>query len=97
MRYMTCCPIASRVGPTNGNARVWNRAAKETRHLLARQVRHRFGPAVAAQAELLLTAIADPLQLADPGDALLSCADGTAWLHILHQARSASTNGDEHP
>lgn len=61
------------------------------------QARHRFGPAVAAQAEPLLTAIADPLQLADLGDALLSCTDGTAWLHVLHQARSASTTGDEHP
>lgn len=70
---------------------------QETRHLLARQARHRFDPAVAAQAEPLLTAIADPLQLADLGDALLSCADGTAWLHVLHQARSTSTTGDEHP
>jgi len=48
------------------------------RHLLTRQARHRFGPAIAAQAEPLLTAIADPLRLADLGDALLSCSDGTA-------------------
>lgn len=70
---------------------------QETRYLLARQARHRFGPAVAAQAEPLLTAIANPLQLADLGDALLSCADGTAWLHVFHQERSASTTGNEHP
>lgn len=69
---------------------------QETRYLLARQARHRFGPAVAAQAEPLLTAIANPLQLADLGDALLSCADGTAWLHVFHQERSASTTGNEH-
>lgn len=51
---------------------------QEMRHLLTRQARHRFGPAIAAQAEPLLTAIADPLRLADLGDALLSCSDGTA-------------------
>ncbi|MCB2263763.1 MAG: transposase [Candidatus Thiosymbion ectosymbiont of Robbea hypermnestra] len=70
---------------------------QETRHLLARQARHRFGPAVATQAEPFLTAIADPTQLADLGDALLSCPDGTAWLHALHQAQSMPIAGDEHP
>ncbi|MCB2263358.1 MAG: transposase, partial [Candidatus Thiosymbion ectosymbiont of Robbea hypermnestra] len=66
-----------------------------TRHLLARQAHHRFGPAVATQAEPLLTRIADPVQLADLGDALLSCPDGIAWLHVLRQAGATSTAGDK--
>ncbi len=73
------------------------RGRQETRHLLARQACHRFGSAIATQTEPLLTAIADPRQLADLGDALLSCPDGTAWLRVLHQVRSPSTTGDEHP
>jgi len=35
-------------------------------------------PAIATQAEPLLTSIADPVQLVNLGDALLSCPDGTA-------------------
>jgi len=66
---------------------------QEMRHLLARQARHRFGPMIAAQAEPLLMAVTDPLQLEDLGDALLTCPDGTAWLRILHQVRPTPTAG----
>ncbi|WP_243448271.1 DUF4351 domain-containing protein [Candidatus Thiosymbion oneisti] len=66
---------------------------RETRHLFTRQARRRFGPAIAAQAESLLTAISDPLQLEELGDALLSCPDGTAWLRILHQAQPTPSTG----
>ena len=58
---------------------------QETRHLLTRLARRRFGSATAAQAEPLLTAISDPRQLEELGDALFSCPDGTAWLRILRQ------------
>jgi len=68
---------------------------QETRHLLARQARHRFGPAVAAQAEPLLMAIVDPRQLEDLADALLTCRDGAAWLRVLDQAQAAPPAGDE--
>lgn len=67
---------------------------QETRHLLTRLARHRFGPGIAAQTEPLLTAIADPRQLEDLGDALITCPDGTAWLHVLRQARPTPTAGD---
>ncbi len=70
---------------------------QETRHLLTRQTRRRFGPTVATQAEPLLTAISDPLRLEDLGDALLSCPDGTAWLRVLRQAQSLPTARDERP
>lgn len=56
---------------------------REIRHLLTCQARRRFGPATAAQAEPLLTAISDPLRLEALGDALLTCPDGAAWLHVL--------------
>jgi len=86
-----------REGLEQGLERGLEQGRQEMRHLLARQVNHRFGPAIAAQAEPLLTATADPLQLANFGDALLSCPDGTAWLRVLHQTRSTATSGDKHP
>lgn len=64
------------------------------RVFLPRLARHRFGPGIAAQTEPLLTAITDPRQLEDLGDALITCLDGTAWLHALRQARPAPTAGD---
>jgi len=66
-----------------------------TRHLLTRQAGRRFGPTIAVQAEPLLMAISDPLQLEDLGDALLSCPDGIAWLHVLRQAQATRLAGNE--
>jgi hypothetical protein len=63
---------------------------KETRHLLIRQARRRFGPAVAAQAEPLLAAIADPEALEALGEALLIHPDGERWLEALRQAQPAA-------
>jgi hypothetical protein len=57
-----------------------------TRHLLTRQVRRRFGPAIAEQSAPLLAKIADLQQLEDLGDQLLLTADGTAWLQALRAA-----------
>jgi|GEM_PF-2921869 len=48
-----------------GLERGLGQSRQETRRLLAHQARHRFGPAIATQAEPLLTAIVDPVQLAD--------------------------------
>ncbi len=79
-------------GLERGLERGLEQGRQEMRHLLARQVRHRFGPAIATQTEPLLTGIVDPLQLSDLGDALLSCPDGAAWLRVLRQARSTSTD-----
>ena len=63
---------------------------QETRHLFARLARRRFGPAIAAQAEPLLAAIAIPEQLEELGELLLACADGTTWLQALRQAQPNS-------
>jgi flagellar biosynthesis/type III secretory pathway protein FliH len=56
------------------------------RQVLLRQVRHRFGEAIARQSEVLLAQISDPAQLEDLGEVLLECEDGTAWLHRLQAA-----------
>ena len=56
------------------------------RHLLVRQVGHRFGETVAAHSAPLLARITDPTVLEDLGEALLDCADGAAWLAKLEGA-----------
>ena len=58
-----------------------------TRHILVRQVRLRFGAAVAEQTAPLLARVVDLPRLEELGDQLLLCADGEAW---LVQARAAS-------
>lgn len=58
------------------------------RHILVRQVRLRFGPAMAEQTAPLLARIVDLQRLEELGDQLLICADGEAW---LVQVRAAST------
>jgi hypothetical protein len=53
------------------------------RHLLLRQVRRRFGEAVAADSAPLLARIARPAVLEDLGKAVLECADGAVWRAAL--------------
>ena len=59
---------------------------QEERHLLLRQVRRRFGEAVAASSAPWLARITEPPVLEDLGEALLDCADGAAWLARLKAA-----------
>jgi Domain of unknown function (DUF4351) len=61
------------------------------RQVLLRQVRHRFGEAIARQSEMLLAQISDPAQLEDLGEALLECEDEAAWLHRLQAAVQRSS------
>ncbi|MEY6434315.1 hypothetical protein ABC977_18155, partial [Thioalkalicoccus limnaeus] len=70
---------------------------KETRHLLVRLVRRRFGPAVAAQAEPLLAAIVDPEALEALGEELLIHPDGERWLEALRQAQPAPGHSTHQP
>lgn len=56
------------------------------RHILIRQVRRRFGPAIAEQSAPLLAQIVDLQQLEDLGDQLLLSANGAAWLEALRSA-----------
>jgi len=56
------------------------------RQLLLRQLRRRFGEAVAASSAPLLAQIAEPAVLEDLGEILLDCADGEAWLARLEAA-----------
>jgi hypothetical protein len=53
------------------------------RQLLVRQVRRRFGEAVAVSSAPLLARIAAPATLEDLGEGLLDCADGAAWLALV--------------
>ena len=53
------------------------------RKLLLRQVRRRFGEAVAAQSGPLLARIEQTSAFEDLGEALLDCVDGAAWLARL--------------
>jgi hypothetical protein len=53
------------------------------RHLMLRQVRRRFGEAVAAQSAPWLAQITEPMVLEDLGEALLDCVAGAAWLARL--------------
>jgi predicted transposase YdaD len=59
---------------------------REIRHLLTRQARRRFGPAIAAQAVPLLAAITDPQDLETLGEGLLTYPDGESWLQALRDA-----------
>jgi len=61
-----------------------------TRHLLIRQVRRRFGPAIATQTEPLLAGINDLQQLEDLGDQLLISPDGEDWLRAVRAIQPAS-------
>jgi hypothetical protein len=61
------------------------------RQVLLRQVRHRFGEAIARQSEMLLAQISDPAQLEDLGEVLLECEDEAAWLHRLQAAVQRSS------
>jgi hypothetical protein len=60
---------------------------QETRHLLARLARRRFGPAIAAEAVPLMEGIVDPHVLEAIGDGLLISPDGETWLQDLRRAQ----------
>jgi hypothetical protein len=53
------------------------------RHLMLRQVRRRFGEAVATSSAPWLAQITEPAVLEDLGEALLDCANGAAWLAVV--------------
>jgi predicted transposase YdaD len=74
-------------GIEKGLAQGLEKGREETRHLLIRQTNRRFGPMIAAQAEPLLAAVADPRQLEHLGDCLLTCHDGAQWLQALREAQ----------
>lgn len=78
-------------GLQRGMAKGLEQGRQEQRRLLARQTRRRFGPDIAAQAESLLAAIADPQQLEDLGESLLDSPDGHAWLQALRQVQPDRT------
>ena len=59
-------------------------------HLLLRQVRRRFGEAVATNSAPWLAQITEPAVLEDLGEALLDCADGVAWLVRLESMAMAN-------
>lgn len=62
------------------------------RQLLLRQVRRRFGEAVATSSASGLAGIIEPTVLEDLGEALLDCADGATWLALL----TAKAGSDQH-
>ena len=76
-------------GLERGLERGLEQGREAARHILVRQVRRRFGPAVADRTAPLLARIVDLQRLEELGDQLLLCADGEAW---LAQARIARTS-----
>jgi hypothetical protein len=50
---------------------------------MLRQVRRRFGEAVATSSAPWLAQITELAVLEDLGEALLDCADGAAWLAVV--------------
>lgn len=58
------------------------------RHVLVRQARRRFGPAIAEQTEPMLAHIDNLRQLEDFGDQLLLSQDGEDWLDAVRKAGS---------
>jgi hypothetical protein len=67
-------------GLEQGLERGLEQGREATRHILTRQVRLRFGTAVAEETVPLLARIVDLQRLEELGDQLLLCADGEAWL-----------------
>lgn len=53
------------------------------RQLLLRQLRRRFGEAVAERSRALLERVEETVILEELGEVLLDCADGEAWLALL--------------
>ena len=53
------------------------------RQLLLRQLRRRFGEAVAERSRALLQRVEETVILEELGEALLDCAEGEAWLALL--------------
>lgn len=67
-------------GLEQGLERGLEQGREAARHILIRQVRLRFGTAIAEQTTPLLARIVDLQRLEELGDQLLLCADGEAWL-----------------
>ena len=73
-------------GLEQGLKRGLEQGREATRHLLKRQVRLRFGAAIAEETAPLLARIVDLQRLEELGDQLLLCADGEAWLMQVRAA-----------
>jgi hypothetical protein len=58
------------------------------RHMLARQIRNRFGEEVAEASDPLLAGIDDPKKLDDLFEVLLDSPDTAAWLRTLRTPAS---------
>jgi len=65
------------------------------RHMLLRQVRRRFGPAIADRSAPWLARIRDLGALEELGDQLLILADGEGWLRAVREIGGGSAIGDE--
>ncbi len=65
------------------------------RHMLLRQLRRRFGPAIADRSAPWLARIRDLGALEELGDQLLILADGEGWLRAVREVGGDSTTGEK--
>ncbi len=74
------------LGLEQGLERGLEQGREAARHILIRQVRRRFGPAIAEQSAPLLARIIDLQQLEELGDQLLLSSNGEEWLRHVREA-----------
>ena len=85
-------------GLERGLERGLEQGLQHERHLLVRQVRKRFGLAVAEESARLLASIAQAELLEELAERLLDSTEGAAWLQALRSAAPpASENDWPHP
>jgi hypothetical protein len=82
-------------GLEQGREQGLEQGRQAARHMLLRQVRRRFGPAIGDQSAPWLAHIRDLGALEELGDQLLILADGGAWLSAVREIGGDPTTDDE--